>query len=566
MEWTTACPDWEQRIVDGRSLIPFPPLFADQQKAGIDAFKELKVVDMASGDYIPSMGDVTRDWMLDFVGHVFGSYEEETGRRLIREYFMLISKKNSKSTSAAGIMMTALIRNWRLSGEYLILAPTKEIADNSYTPARDMVLRDDRMKSIFHTQDNIRTITHRITGANLKVVAADSDVVGGKKAIGVLVDELWLFGKQINAENMLREATGGLTSRKEGFVIYLTTQSDAPPQGVFKQKLEYARQVRDGTVHDPAFLPVLYEFPEWMLKKKLHREASNFYITNPNLGASVDEDYLIRERQKAMIEGETSMIGFLAKHLNVQIGQTMRADRWAGADFWEDAGISKANSLEALMISCEVVVCGIDGGGLDDLLGFYVIGRCRFTQRWLGWAHAWAHKIVLDRRKELAPVLMDLQKDGEVTIVEEPGEDVVELAGMVVKIFKAGLFPEKHAIGVDSAGIGDIVEELTNEINGIPMDLIIAISQGWRLNGAIKTTERRVAGKTLIHSGQKLMAFAVGSARTELKGNNTTVTKQASGSAKIDPVMAMFNAVSLMALNPSARPNLSEALKDPIIV
>jgi phage terminase large subunit-like protein len=46
------------------------------------------------------------------------------------------------------------------------------------------------------------------------------------------------------------------------------------------------------------------------------------------------------------------------------------------------------------------------------------------------------------------------------------------------------------------------------------------------------------------------MAWAVGNARVEPKGNAILVTKQASGSAKIDPLMAAFNAIALMVTKP----------------
>lgn len=49
------------------------------------------------------------------------------------------------------------------------------------------------------------------------------------------------------------------------------------------------------------------------------------------------------------------------------------------------------------------------------------------------------------------------------------------------------------------------------------------------------------------------MAWSVGNARVEPKGNAITITKQASGSAKIDPLMATFNAVALMTTNPQTR-------------
>lgn len=548
MEWSTACPDWESRVVEGRSLITFDPLFPAEATSALEVFNALKMVD-APGS--PTMGEISRAWTLDFVAAIFGAYDPEVGRRLITEFFMLISKKNGKSSDAAGIMMTALIRNWRESAEFLILAPTVEIANNSFGPARDMVRHDEELSDLMHVQDHIRTITHRGNGSTLKIVAADSETVGGKKATGVLVDELWLFGKRPEAENMLREATGGLASRPEGFTIFLSTQSDEPPAGVFAQKLEYARGVRDGVIVDPRLLPVLYEFPQSMIDSGEHRLPKNFYVTNPNLGASVDNDFLVHELQKAQVAGEKSMRGFLAKHLNVQIGIAMGADRWAGTDFWEQQS-DRSITLDAVLRRSEVAVVGIDGGGLDDLLGLCVIGRERNTRKWLHWAHAWAHTIVLERRKEIAPRLLDFEKDGDLTIVKRPGDDVTAVADIICRIRDLKLLPEKLAVGVDAAGIGDIIDELTSEDRGIAAEQIIAISQGWKLNGAIKTTERKVAGGEMRHGGTRLMAWCVGNARVVPAGNAITITKQASGTAKIDPLMATFDAVSLMALNPVA--------------
>jgi phage terminase large subunit-like protein len=53
------------------------------------------------------------------------------------------------------------------------------------------------------------------------------------------------------------------------------------------------------------------------------------------------------------------------------------------------------------------------------------------------------------------------------------------------------------------------------------------------------------------------MAWAVANARVEPKGNAILVTKQASGSAKIDPLMAAFNAIALMVTKPhSSQPSV----------
>lgn len=525
------------------SLINFPPLFPAEAEAGLAVFKELRLVDVLGR---PTLGEAGRQWIFDFVSSVFGSYDSEAGRRLITEFFLFVAKKNSKSTLAAALMLTCLIRNWRDSAEFLILAPTVEIAQNSFYPARDMVNADEELSDLMHVQDHLRQITHRNTRAMLKVVAADNETVGGKKATGILIDELWLFGKRPNAENMLREACGGLASRPEGFVIYLSTQSDEAPAGVFKQKLDYARGVRDGRIDDNRFLPVIYEFPDAALKEKKHLDTKYFYVTNPNLGASVDEDFLKREFKKAEEQGEESMRGFLAKHLNVEMGMNLKTNRWAGADFWEAA--AGEVTLDLIIERSEVIVIGIDGGGLDDLLGLAVIGRDAENGSWYLFTRAWCNPIALDRRKSEAARYRDFQNDGDLIIVDEIGQDVRQVGDIVMQCEDAGLLDR---IGVDPVGIGDIVDEV--QARGIEHDRVVGIPQGWRLSGAIKTLERRVAEKTVTHGGQALMNWCVGNARVEPRGNAIIITKQASGTGKIDPLMASFNAVALMAMNPEAK-------------
>lgn len=545
-EYSTACLDWADRIRTGRSIIP-PPIFPDEAAAAVAVMRELRIVD-APGS--PTMGEACAPWVFDLAAAIFGSYDAESGRRLIKEVFVLVSKKNSKSTVAGGIMLTAMVRNWRQSAQFVILSPTVEVASNSFSPARDMVAKDEELDALLHVQSHVKTITHRESNATVKVLAADSNTVGGLKAVGVLVDELHLFGKIASAENMFREAFGGLASRPEGFIIYLTTQSDDPPAGVFKQKLDYARDVRDGKIVDPGFLPVIFEHPDDMVKSGECLKLENMWMTNPNIGYSVDQDFLNREFQKASMAGGGTFRGFMAKHGNVEIGLNLRSDRWAGADFWEAAG-EPGLTFDAILERSEVVVFGIDGGGLDDLLGLSLLGRDRNTRQWMHWSHAWAHRIVLERRKDIAPALLDFEKAGDLTIVDRPGEDVEQVADIICQIKELGLLPEKQAVGVDAAGIGDIVDELTTEERGIIIDQIIAISQGWKLNGAIKTTERKIAGREMIHCGSTMMAWCVGNARVVQVGNAITITKQASGSAKIDPLMSTFDAVSLMGLNPA---------------
>jgi len=567
LEWSTACPDWRDRIVAGESLAP-PPLFPSEAEEALEIFRGLRIVDVPGQ---PTFGEACEQFVFDFVAAIFGAYDAESGRQLINEFLLLISKKNAKSTIAAGIMVTALVRNWRAANELLVLAPTKEAADNVFTPAMGMVNADEELRTILKPVEHERKIRHLVNRAELKVVAADTKIVVGKKAGFVLVDELWEFGKDPKAASMLMEATGGLISRPEGFVAFLSTHSDELPRGVFKEKLDLFRGIRDGSITDNRKLGMLYEWPEAMLESEAYLDPANFYVTNPNLGRSADPQW-IAEKLTESQRGEAGAFQiFLAKHLNVEIGTRLSRDRWSGADFW-DRATEPGLTLDELIRRSEVIVAGVDGGGLDDLLGLCLIGREKGSKRWLVWARAWAWSVVWKRRQDIATKLDQFVAEGSLIRCEMPDEDDLqaELAAqgdgiddaedltddirgvveVLVKVRDAGLFPEREAIGLDPAGVATLVDELAR--NEFADEQLKGIPQGWRLSSAIKGTARKVAARTMRHDGSTLMSWCVGNVKQEPRGaSGVAITKQ-SASAKIDPVAAMFSAAMLMSLNPEA--------------
>lgn len=534
-------------------------------------FKSLRVVDIAGR---PTFGECCEEWVFDFVRAIFGAYDREEAEQLITEFFLLISKKNGKSTLAAGIMLTALIRNWRYSNELYILAPTLEVANNSFTPLSEMIRADPVLLKLLHIQPNLRQVTHLRTKAILKVIAADTDTVSGKKGSFILVDEVWIFGKRPKAKAMLMEALGGLVSRPEGFVIWLSTQSDEPPAGVFKEKLDYFRDIRDGKIVDPKKLGVIFEFPAQMLKGEEYLHADNFYITNPNIGRSVRQSWL----EEKLVESRAGDIGglniFLAKHLNVEIGNNLRANRWPGAEYWGGAVDTELaeiyarapfEALLALLKRCECVVAGIDGGGLDDLAGLCVLGRepdeievefefmgkpvKQKMKRWLAWGHAWCHDGVLVRRKSIATVLKQFEAAGELTIGGDELIDIASMAEVIKTVKQTGLLA---GVAADPAGLSEIAEALAIPEIDITEDnkLLIGAHQGFGMMNAIKTTERRLAKRLLLHCGGKLMPWCVGNLKIEPTATAIRATKQNAGDAKIDPVMALFDAATLMGTNP----------------
>lgn len=558
--WDTSCLDWEDRILTGTSLVPALPLFQEQAAKALRIFKRLRIPDLPG---TPTMAEACGEWVFPLVAAMFGAFDPETKQRMIQEFFLLVPKGNSKTSYGGAIMVVALIMNERPEAEFHLIAPTMKIAGYAFKQAKGTIALDQRLSAIFRPQNHLKTITHLNTGATLQIKAADTDVITGGKQVGTMIDETHVFAEKANASDIFLEIRGALGKRPDGFLLQTTTQSKRPPTGVFKSELHRARDVRDGKLKLP-LLPVLYELPRKLVVDGGWKDRKTWPLINPNFGRSVRESFLADQLISAEREGPGALTLLASQHFNVEIGIGMRTDQWPGVEFWEQARdaewatVKGIAALRWMLKQVEVVVVGLDGGGLDDIYGVSAIGRVKGTRRWLAWSHGWCHEIALERRPGIADALRGFEAEGELTIIEsnhvlEDGElpkDIQEIVDVIVEIDELGLL---YQVAVDPAGLGEMVDALAAVDVTVENGKLSGVPQGYALMNAIKTSERKLANGTMKHHGSGLMTWCVSNLKIEPTATAIRATKQNAGDAKIDPAMAMFDAAYVMSTNPEAQ-------------
>jgi len=548
MAWDLSCSDWQGRIRAGRTLVPDLPLDAAASDRAVRVFNRLRLADVPGN---PTLGEAAGEWFRDIVRALFGSWDPVARERHIREIFVLVAKKNAKTSYGAGLMLAALVLNERPLGKFLLVAPTQDVTELAFGQASGMIRLDPYLERRMKVQTHLKKITDTTTGATLEVMSFDPQVLTGQKPTGFLVDELHVMSSSAKATSAVGQLRGGMIAQPEAFGVFITTQSERPPAGVFRAELNRARAIRDGKMAGP-LLPVLYEFPPDIAGSMARwSDPTTWHMVAPNAGRSITIPRLVEEFETAKQLGVEETTRWASQHLNIEVGIGLTSDRWRGADHWL-AATDETLTLETLLDRSEVVVIGIDGGGLDDLLSVAVLGREVGARRWLAWTLSWVHRGVLDLRKSEAARLRDFEARGDLVIVDDMEDAFDQVADLAAEVDQSGLLAQ---VGLDPMGVGMIVDAMAARgISG--NDRVVGVSQGWTLNGAIKTAEVKLASGALVHAPQPIVDWAVGNAKAEPKGNAITINKQTSGSGKIDPVMALFDAVALMSRNPGAVPPL----------
>jgi phage terminase large subunit-like protein len=544
-----ACPDWWERIQSGKTPVADVPLNKRRAAKALAFFNRLRLPDIVGNPYLK---DACGDWFRDILVAFLASEDPETKRRLVWELLCMVPKKNSKTTYVAALGLTALYMEDAPNRQMLLVAPSQNISERCFDQAQGMIRLDRRLRDIFKVQDHIKRIERHKTKTKLDVKTFDTSIVTGEIPVLTIIDELHELGKKAKAASVMQQIRGGGITMQGGQVLMITTQSDEQPAGIWKTELAKARAIRDGRGGDnPILLPVLYEFPaDKQRDQDYWRNPKNWPALLPNLGKSIDFQKLVDDYEnngKATKEAEQI---WASQHLDIEIGVGLTGDGWRAADFWETAADESLADLRDLIARSEALTFGADGGGLDDMMAAAVIGREKVTRKWLCWAHAWVNRNVLTLRKDIAPALRNFEEEGSLTICERAADLTAGVGGVFAEVLASGLLPEKNAVAVDPNNIAALIEDLTTR--GMTEPMLKRLIQGKALSPAWWGIENKIFDGTFVHCGSAMLAWCVGNAKVKPEGNGIVITKQVSGRAKIDPVIAMGQAAILMSWNPVA--------------
>ncbi len=320
-------------IEQARTLIPGYDPWRDAGDCVFDAARALRSIELFESKIIHVKGELGPIPALNIPGkpyilapheraimaNIFGWYRPDGSRRY-REVFYFVARKNSKTTFVAGLLVLITFFDEEPGAENYCAAADADQADIAFDIAKQMVLHNKD----FNSETYKRSVINTDTNSFLKVLSSAADTKRGQNSHTVLLDELLVMDQEL--VDVLITSQG---SRRQPLAFYTTT-SDFERESICNMMHKLASDIRDGTIKNPYFLPVIFEAD----KDDDWKDEKVWLKANPNLGRSVKIEYLRSQCAKAQVM-PTFENTFKREHLNIR---TEQESLWIPMDLWRVCG------------------------------------------------------------------------------------------------------------------------------------------------------------------------------------------------------------------------------------
>lgn len=291
-------------------------------------------------------------WQKFIVFNLF-AWRKADGTRRFRYAYVEVARKNGKTALAAGIALYMLFAEKEPRAEVYSVATVKDQAKLCFNDSVAIVKQTSLSQRMRVFRDSI---LYEQLGAYFKPLSSDDGIHDGYSPYCVIVDEYHAH----KDNGMLDVMRSGMAARTQPLVFIITTAgfNKNYPCYAYRQN---AKNVMNGIVEDDSLFAIIFEMDaedDWT-------DPQCWAKANPNLGISVDYEYLAGEVKDAQNRPE-AVRGVKTKNLNMWVDAETT---WILDEMWQKC------SGSLTLADVEGCKCwgGLDLSNISDITAFVLL-------------------------------------------------------------------------------------------------------------------------------------------------------------------------------------------------
>lgn len=244
-------------------------------------------------------------WQKAIIQTIFG-FVDEKGFRKYREVFIVVARKNGKSTLLSAIGLYMLFADHEGGAQVCCVASKKDQAKIVFEEAKNMVSQSKILQK--HIRKRKSDLYVDLTFSTFEPLASDSNTLDGLNMHCGILDEVHAW-KDRNIYDVSKQSMG---ARQQPLLVSISTAGFIR-ENIYDSLYELSEDILNGTKKDERFLCLIYELDsrsEWTIQKK-------WIKANPGLGTIKGIDYL-KEQVKRARNDKNYLPTLLTKDFNIR--------------------------------------------------------------------------------------------------------------------------------------------------------------------------------------------------------------------------------------------------------
>jgi phage terminase large subunit-like protein len=232
-------------------------------------------------------------WQKAFLAATFGFVHKIDQTRKYREVFLVVARKNGKSTLSSGICLYLQVADGEGGAEIYAVATKEKQAKIVWLESKRMVRKSPVLSKRIKTL--VKEMNADFNDSTFQPVGSDSDTLDGLNVHGASLDEIHAW----KDKNLYDVIVDGTSSRDQPLILMITTAGTVR-ESVYDMKYDEAEMLLNGLedpdgYKDDRFLPVIYELD----KRDEWKNPKAWKKANPGLGTIKKTDNLATKVNKA---------------------------------------------------------------------------------------------------------------------------------------------------------------------------------------------------------------------------------------------------------------------------